>query len=72
MQGAPIFGKIELLIKQPNGSVNREEWFDSGLVITGDYLIVVVNETDDVETTTTSTGLIHHLSTIESYKTHQK
>jgi hypothetical protein len=71
MQGAPIFGKVELLIKEQNG-ITKKEWHDSGLVITGDYLIVVVNEKDDIETTNTTTGLIYHMSEVESYKTHQK
>lgn len=71
MQGAPIFGKIELLIKE-NEKVNREEFYDSGMVITGNYIIIVVNERDDVESTNSSTGIIYNMEDIKSYRTHAK
>jgi hypothetical protein len=71
MQGAPIFGKIELLIKEKN-KINKEEFYDSGMVITGDYIIIVVNERDDVETTNSSTGIIYNMKDIKSYRTHAK
>jgi hypothetical protein len=71
MQGAPIFGKIELLIKEKN-KINKEEFYDSGMVITGDYIIIVVNERDDVETTNSSTGIIYNMGDIKSYRTHAK
>tara|TARA_B100000927_G_scaffold45106_5_gene32593 strand:+ start:580 stop:795 length:216 start_codon:yes stop_codon:yes gene_type:complete len=71
MQGAPIFGKIELLIKD-KGGINKEEYYDSGMVITGNYIIIVVNERDDVETTNSSTGIIYKMEDIKSYRTHAK
>ena len=71
MQGAPIFGKIELLIKD-NNRINKEEYYDSGMVITGNYIIIVVNERDDVETTNSSTGIIYKMEDIKSYRTHAK
>ena len=40
------------------------------MVITGDYIIIVIDEKSDVETTNTSTGKIYHMSEIDSYKTH--
>ena len=71
MQGAPIFGKIELLIKDKD-KINKEEYYDSGMVITGNYIIIVVNERDDVETTNSSTGIIYNIEDIKSYRTHAK
>lgn len=77
MNRAPKFGKIELLIK--NDSPNKDkgiqsnekiEFLDSGLMITGDYLIVIIDERDELNNTLTSTGKIFHLNQILAYKTH--
>jgi len=74
MQGAPKFGKVELLIKDgKNGEFRTKvEYDDCGMVITGDYIIIVIDEKNDVETTETSTGKIYHMDNIDSYKTHAK
>lgn len=65
---APKFSKVELLHKV-GVSINAEEFQDCGLVITGDYIIII----EDVKETPTSplisTGRIFHLSGISSYKT---
>ena len=46
MQRAPTFGKIELLIKDKE-SLIKEEYYDSGMMITGDYIIIVTKEISD-------------------------
>ena len=71
MQGAPIFGKVELWYKDGNGIV-KYEYTDSGMVITGNYLIIVENETTDADNTVTSTGTLFNLSEVVRYKTHAK
>lgn len=68
---APKFGKVELLIKIEN-STNKISFEDCGLMITGDYIIVIIDERDDINNTLTSTGKIFSLNTIESYRTHSK
>lgn len=69
MQGAPKFGKVELIVKEGN-NLKKLEYDDCGMVITGDYIIIVEDEKDDVETSTTSTGTIYHMSEVSKYKTH--
>jgi hypothetical protein len=71
MQGAPIFGKVELWYKDGN-SIVKSEYIDSGMVITGNYLIIVENEISDAENTVTSTGTLFNLSDVVRYKTHAK
>lgn len=67
MQGAPTFNKIELLIKEKENII-KEEFYDSGMVITGDYIIIVTKQMSD----NTNTGLIYNLKDIKSYKTQTK
>jgi hypothetical protein len=65
---APKFSKVELLRKN-GASITTEEFHDVGLVITGDYIIVI----EDVKETPTSPlisiGKIFTMGEIESYKT---
>jgi|TARA_Y100000389_G_scaffold169148_1_gene175205 hypothetical protein len=72
MQGAPKFGKVELLLKDKDNGLarNKVEYDDCGMIITGDYIIIVLDDKVDIETTNTSTGKIYHMSEIDSYKTH--
>lgn len=77
MNRAPKFGKIELLIKTPKVSftsdiqpTERIEFLDAGLMITGDHIIVIIDERDELNNTLTSTGKIFHLDTVLAYKTH--
>jgi hypothetical protein len=77
MNKAPKFGKIELLIKQPRVSFTSDiqstekiEFLDSGLMITGDHIIVIIDERDELKNTLTSTGKIFNLKDIVAYKTH--
>ena len=72
---APKFGKVEILLKgdSMDKSVNaltKLDFDDCGVMITGDYIIVILDEKDEVNNTLTSTGKIFHLSKIDSYKTH--
>ena len=69
----PKFVKVELLVKasQKNNLSNIKLTFnDCGLMITGDYIIVVVDERDEINGSLTSTGKIFQLKDIEAYKTH--
>lgn len=71
---APKFGKVELIIKSSNPqnlSTTKLEFDDCGLMITGDYIIVILDESDDVKHTLTSTGTIFHLNEVKAYKTHK-
>jgi hypothetical protein len=69
---APKFGKVELLIRTGGNSRTLETFEDCGLMITGDYMIVILDEKDDINNTLTSTGNIFNLKDIVSYKTHAK
>jgi hypothetical protein len=69
---APKFGKVELLIKTGITSRTKEEFEDCGLMITGDYIIVILDDKDDINNTLTSTGNIFNLKDVQSYKTHAK
>lgn len=65
---APKFSKVQLLCK--NGvSVNTEEFQDCGLVLTGDYIIVIEENRETPTSPLTSVGKIFRLSEIISYKT---
>ena len=72
---APKFSKVELLLKESMitkglPSVTRLEYLDCGLMITGDYIIVIIDERDDINNSLTSTGKIYPMKDIVSYKTH--
>jgi hypothetical protein len=75
---APKFSKVELLIKKvvdTKGfpafpSVTRLEYLDCGLMITGEYIIVIIDERDEINNSLTSTGKIYPMKDIVSYKTH--
>jgi hypothetical protein len=69
---APKFGKVELLMKTGGHSRTLETFEDCGLMITGDYIIVILDEKDDIDNSLTSTGNIFNLKDIVSYKTHAK
>lgn len=73
---APKFGKVELLIKNSDyskrnsSSITKIEFEDCGLMITGDYIVVILDERDELNKLTTSTGRIFHMSEISAYKTY--
>jgi hypothetical protein len=64
----PKFSKVELLRKN-GGSIKLEEFLDCGLVITGDYIIVIEDTTKSETSPITSKGIIFNLGEISSYKT---
>lgn len=71
----PIFGKVEILLKDINNSVSapsitKIEFYNCGLIITGDYIVVVIDEKDDINNKLTSTGRIFNLKDVSAYKTH--
>jgi hypothetical protein len=69
---APKFSKVELLTKNNgnnNCSITKIEFEDCGLMITGDYFIVILDEIDAINNIKTSTGRIYHMSEISAYKT---
>lgn len=73
---APKFGKVELLIKNEGysdkdlRSTTKIEFLDCGLMITGDYIIVIIDEKDELNHDLTTTGNIFNLKDVSAYKTH--
>jgi hypothetical protein len=73
MNTVPKFGKVELLLysdlkdKTLTTNITHE---DCGFIITGDYIIIVIDERNDINNSNTSTGMIYHLSEVKAYKTH--
>jgi hypothetical protein len=65
---APKFSKVELL-RKVGLSINSEEFQDCGLVITGDYIIVIEEMKETPTSPLISTGRIFPLNEITSYKT---
>lgn len=75
MNRAPKFGKVEILLvseskDQRIAATNKVEFSDCGLMITGNYLIVVIDERDEINNTVTSTGKIYPMDKVTAYKTH--
>jgi hypothetical protein len=64
----PKFSKV-VLLRKIGGSINSEEFQDCGLVITGDYIIVIEDMKETPTSPLISTGIIFPLSEITSYKT---
>jgi hypothetical protein len=51
---APKFGKVEILVKTEGptkGSISiiKQTFDDCGLMITGDYIIVIIDERDEIK-----------------------
>jgi hypothetical protein len=72
---APKFGKVELLVKSQSSdlpSTTNISFDDCGLMITGDYIVVIIDERDEVNNTLTSTGKIFPLKDLVAYKTHSR
>lgn len=64
----------DLIPKPPKKTVSTEKltFEDAGLVLSGNYLIVILDEQSDIQTTNSSTGQIFSLADIKSYKIHSK
>lgn len=73
---APKYSKIELLVKNEGyrdtdlRSTTKIEFLDCGLIISGDHLIIVIDERNDINNSLTSTGRIFNLKEISAYKTY--
>lgn len=72
---APKYSKIEILLKTKSKdkdieSTTKLEFLDCGLMITGDYIVVIIDEKDEIQNSLTSTGKIFSLSEVSGYKTH--
>lgn len=67
----PKYSKVEVMLKKSDDiSTTVEVFLDCGVMITGDYLIVIMDEKNDIKTSATSTGNIFPLSKVKSYRTH--
>ena len=68
MENSTLFKSIELLEKQPNGSVVKIKFDYVRIMITGNYLIINKNQADG-DVLLSETNEIFNLSTIKAYKT---
>ena len=74
----PKYRKIELILKTGSNTVGYQginstfkvEFEDCGLMITGDYIVVISDDMGDTELSLTSTGRIFHLNDVSAYKTY--
>lgn len=67
---APKFSKIILLLKNGMGIPNEtKEYFNSAMIITGDY-VIITEESEDTDWTSPSEikGTIYEMKNIHSYK----
>jgi hypothetical protein len=72
---SPKFEKVELLLKTQGSdllSTTNIRFEDCGLMINGDYIIVIKDESDEINNILTSTGKIFPLKDVVAYKTHSK
>lgn len=72
---APKYSKVEILLKTKTSdksidSTSKLEFLDCGLMITGDYIVVIIDEKDEINNSLTSTGKIFSMSEVSGYKTH--
>lgn len=70
----PKFSKVEIMLI--NDAKNKDlpskeklEFFDCGLMITGDYLIVTIDTKEGLDKPNVSLGKIFQLNKIDAYKT---
>ena len=71
---APKYSKIVILFNSVTNdelSTHVEEFLDCSLIITGDYLLVILDTKDEINTSEVSNGKIFSLSTIREYKTYK-
>jgi hypothetical protein len=75
MTSAPKYSKVEIMLefKSSDHRIPKIEtltFLDAGLVITGDYIIVVLDERNEANSNLTTTGKIFSLSQVKAYKTY--
>lgn len=80
----PKYSKVEVFLKEKpetnwndglKSSIPRKTHYiyeDAGLVITGNSLIVVIDEKNEIDNSLSSTGKIFNLNDVISYKTHNE
>jgi len=72
MHTAPKFGKVEILKYNGDGpnATDRLSFNDCGLMITGNYLVVIEDKREGLEETLMTTSWVYNLSQIKGYKTY--
>ncbi len=75
MRGAPKYSKVEimLVLDSPDPRIPQTKvltFLDAGLVLTGDYIVIVLDVRDETNSNLTTTGKIFPLSQVTSYKTY--
>jgi hypothetical protein len=73
----PTFSKVEILVKKQSNntqlpSVTKLEFFDSGLMITGNYLVITSKEYGDTLEYVNQTSSVFNLNDISAYKTYSE
>jgi hypothetical protein len=74
MISAPKYSKIEIKLERGGTpkltSTEVLTFLDAGLVLTGDYLIVIIDEGNGINSNLTTTGEIFPLSQVKAYRTY--
>jgi hypothetical protein len=71
MNSAPKYSKVELIILNGEGE-HLVEHSDCGMVLTGNYLIIVEDCRDETGAVNSATeGIIYNLDKIKTYKTYK-
>lgn len=73
----PTFEKVELLVRTIVNevvmpSLNKIEFEDAGMVITGNYMIITTKHYVEEANEVVQTSQIFHLNEIKSYRTYNK
>jgi hypothetical protein len=69
---APKFSKVKIYIKKNepiSNSVTELEFNNCGIMITGGFLIVVIDDFNDEESSSETVGRIFNLNDLKGYKT---
>lgn len=76
MNTAPKYSKVELLIKHNESfdgvltGTTKIDFLNCGMIISGDYLIIVIDGNDELSDALTSIGRIFNLKEVSGYKTY--
>ena len=69
INSAPKFRKIILLIKdKENKPIDRIEYLDSAMIITGNYVIITEEKDSNIDNPATINGNIYEMKQLHSYK----
>lgn len=69
MSSLPHFKSIELLKKEPGGSISNIKYEDCSMMITANHLIVITEYVNSSTGSISTTGNVFNLSEIKAYKT---